>query len=188
MTRGRRRNESRAATRRENNIPSEIHQENASPEIPPPTKKHDIPPHNRSSNSTSIHANPRISSTAFQQPQILHFERSSCPTSDTGKPAAVQSIGLGLGLSLRLTEEVKVAIFGGTKVCTKSDLSATQVQDMRLRSVFFASSFSSMSSFSFASIQARKGPALDEPRASSLLVFHRTYAARLQINDIHEGS
>jgi len=188
MTRGRRRNESRAATRRENNIPSEIHQENASPEIPPPTKKHDIPPHNRSSNSTSIHANPRISSTAFQQPRILRFELSSCPTSDTGKSAAVHSIGLGLSLDLRLSEEVKVVIFGGSKVWTKSDLSATQVQDLHLRLVFLASSFSSMSSFSFASTQARKGPALDDPTASSLLGFHRTSAARLQLNDIHEGS
>jgi len=61
MTWGRRRNERHAATRRENNIPSEIHEENAFPEIPRPTKKHNIPPHNRSSDSTSIHANPRIS-------------------------------------------------------------------------------------------------------------------------------
>jgi len=136
--------------------------------------------------STSIHTNPRISSTAFQRPQILHFELSSCPTSDTGKSAVVQSFGLGL--SLRLTEEVKVAIFRGTKVCAKSDLCATQVQDLRSRLVFLASSLSSMSSFSFASIQARKGPALEGPPASSPLGFHRTSAARLQINDIHEGS
>ena len=125
--------------------------------------------------STSIHASPRISSTAFQKPQNLHFEPSSCPTSDTGKPVAVHSIGLGLGL--RLAEDMKVAIFGGTKVCTKSDLSATQVQDLHLRFVFFASSLPSMSSFSFASTQARKGPALDEPPTSSPLGFRRTSTA-----------
>jgi len=106
MTRGRKRNESHAATRGENNIPFEIHYENASPEIPPPTKKHNVPPHNRSSNFDFNPREPRISSTAVQQPQILHFELSSCPTSGTGKPATVQSIGLGLGLGL--TEEVKV--------------------------------------------------------------------------------